>query len=123
MAQLGRCVRATVDCYVDTGCWRRWLLAVVLMGVALGVTGLLVVSFFPGVTFVDRLTGAYQILWQNTTQRQFTFIMRDEPWLLILPAVAILFVSGMVMPLTYWARAAYLYLAFGVGVVFGHVFW
>ena len=108
---------------VGSGGWRRWLLSFVLLGLAIGATFLLVTSLFPGASFIDRLGEAYKVLWQNTTQRQFTFIMRDEPWLLIIPAVTIIFVSGLLLPLTYWSRASYVYIAFGIGVMFGHVFW
>jgi len=108
---------------VGSGGWRRWLFSFVLIGLAIGATFLLVTSLFPGTSFIERLGEAYKVLWQNTTQRQFTFIMRDEPWLLIIPAVTLLFVSGSLLPLTYWSRAGYVYIAFGIGVMFGHVFW
>ena len=84
---------------------------------------MLVTSLFPGASFIERLGEAYKVLWQNTTQRQFTFIMRDQPWLLIIPGVTLTFVSGLLLPLTYWSRAVYVYIAFGIGVMFGHVFW
>lgn len=108
---------------VGSGGWRRWLVSFVLLGLTIGATFLLVTSLFPGASFIERLGEAYSVLWQNTTQRQFTFIMRDQPWLLIIPAVTIIFVSGLLLPLTYWSRAGYVYIAFGIGVMFGHVFW
>ena len=74
-------------------------------------------------TFIDRLGAAYQAIWQNTTQRQYTFIMRDHPWLLIIPGVTVIFVSGLLLPLSYWSRAGYVYIAFGIGFLAGHVFW
>ena len=108
---------------VGSGGWRRWLLSFILISLAIAVTFLLVAFLFPGANFIERLGEAYKVLWQNTTQRQFTFIMRDEPWLLIIPAVTVIFASGLLLPLTYWSRAVYVYIAFGVGVMFGHVFW
>jgi len=95
----------------------------VLLGLTIGATFLLVTSLFPGASFIERLGEAYSVLWQNTTQRQFTFIMRDQPWLLIIPSVTIIFVYGLMLPLTAWSRAGYVYIAFGIGVMFGHVFW
>ena len=66
---------------------------------------------------------AYKVHWENTTQRQFTFIMRDNPWLLIIPGGAVIFVSGLLLPRIYWARGGYVYLSFGIGFLAGHVFW
>ena len=71
---------------VNSGGWRRRLFALALIGASIAVTFLLVTSFYPGVTFVDRLTVAYAAVWEPTTQRPFTFIMRDNPWLLNLPS-------------------------------------
>ena len=86
-------------------------------------TFLLVTSFYPGETFIGRLGLAYASVWQVTTHRPFTFIMRDNPWLLIIPAVAVTLSVGSLTPLTYWWRAGAMYLALGIGVVLGHVFW
>ena len=108
---------------VESGGWRRWLFSFILMGLAIIVMFLVVTSFFPGETFMDRLTRLYSVLWENTTQRQFTFIMREQPWLLIIPGVTLVFVTGLLLPLNRWARAFYVYLAFGIGFLAGHVFW
>ena len=105
------------------GGWKRWLLSFVLVGLSIGATFLIVTSFFPGETFLIRLEAAYRVLWQNTTQRQFTFIMRDNPWLLIIPGGTVIFVSGLLLPLNRWGRAGYVYLGFGIGFLAGHVFW
>ena len=101
----------------------RWIVSFILIGLGIGVTFLLVTSFFPGDSFLERLGAAYRVLWENTTQRQFTFIMRENPWLLIIPGGIIIFVSGLLLPLNYWARAGYVYLSFGIGFLGGHVFW
>jgi len=101
----------------------RWIASFILIGLAIAATFLLVAYFFPGESFIERLGAAYKVLWQNTTQRQFTFIMRDNPWLLIIPGGTVLFVSGLLLPLNYWARGSYVYLAFGIGFLAGHVFW
>ena len=108
---------------VESGGWKRWVLSFVLMGLAIIAMFLVVTSFFPGDTFLERLERVYGVLWENTTQRQFTFIMREEPWLLIIPGVTLIFVTGLVTPLSQWSRAFSVYLAFGIGFVTGHVFW
>jgi hypothetical protein len=87
---------------VGSGGWRRWVLSFVLMGLAIIAMFLAVTSFFPGDTFLARLDRVYGVLWENTTQRQFTFIMREEPWLLIIPGVALIFVTGLLLPLGPW---------------------
>ena len=108
---------------VNSGGWRRRLFALALIGASIVVTFLLVTSFYPGITFLDRLTVAYAAVWEPTTQRPFTFIMRDNPWLLIIPAIAVTLSVGSLTPLNYWWRAGAMYLALGIGVVLGHVFW
>ena len=107
----------------DRGGWRTWLFSLILVGLSVAALFLIVTSFFPGETFLGRLGAAYRVLWENTTQRQFTFIMRDQPWLLIIPGATVIFVSGLILPLTRWGRAGYVYLAFGIGFLGGHVFW
>jgi hypothetical protein len=107
----------------DSGGWRRWIVAFILMGLAVVATFLVITAFFPGDTFLVRLEAAYAVLWENTTQRQFTFIMRENPWLLIIPGIALIFVTGLLLPLSHWSRAFYMYLAFGIGFVAGHVLW
>ena len=108
---------------VRSGGWRRWLVSFFLLGLSIVATFLIVTSFFPGETFILRLEESYRVLWQNTTQRQFTFIMRDNPALLIIPGGTLIFTSGLLLPMTYWGRAGYVYLAFGIGFLAGHVFW
>ena len=74
---------------VNSGGLRRRLLALALIRASIAVTFLLVTSFYTGVTFVHRLTAAYAAGWVPTTQRPFTFIMRDNPWALINPSIAL----------------------------------
>lgn len=107
----------------DAGGWRRWVVSFFLVGLSVAATFLIITSFFRGETFLLRLSAAYGVLWENTTQRQFTFIMRENPWLLIIPGATVIFVSGLLLPLNRWGRAGYVYLAFGVGFLAGHVFW
>ena len=114
---------AGVDIVVSAGGWRRRFFAFVLVGASIIITFLLVTSFYPGETFIDRLGVAYASVWQPTTQRPFTFVMRDSPWLLIIPAVGVTLSVGSLTPLTYWWRAGAMYLALAIGVVLGHVFW
>ena len=77
--------------------------------------------------FVLHLTGVlasgYEWLWRNTTGRPYTYIMRDHPYLLLLPATAILSRLTRKLPLRYWARLVYLTLVAGVFFLAGHVFW
>ena len=115
--------RGCVHLIKEKGGWRRWVVSFFLLGLAIAATFLVVTSFFPGETFLLRLEATYRVVWENTTQRQFTFIMRDHPWLLIIPGGSVIFVSGLVLPMSNWGRAGYVYLAFGIGVLAGHVFW
>ena len=57
---------------------RWWTISLVLVSATIGATILAVASFFPGETYSDRLSEAYQVLIDNTTRRQFTDIMRDD---------------------------------------------
>lgn len=108
---------------VESGGWRRWVVSFILVGVAIGATFLLITYFFPGDTFLDRLEASYRFLWEHTTRREFTDIMRERPWIFITPGVTIIFVTGLLLPLKHWARALLVYVAFAIGVVAGHVFW
>ena len=103
--------------------FRRWIFSLVLVGLivlaALGIP----ITLQPGDTFMERLEGAYRWLWTNTTGRQYTDIMRENPWLLIIPAVVIIVVSGWKLPRRYWGRAVMFYITFGIGFLSGHVFW
>jgi hypothetical protein len=107
----------------ESGGWRRWSVAFIVFGLAIAATFLLVPSFFPGQTFLDRLDASYTVLWERTTRRQFTEIMQENPWLLIIPGGTVIFLSGLLLPISAWSRAALVYVAFGIGFVFGHVFW
>ena len=107
---------------VHSGGWHRWAFSFLLLGTAIAATFLLVASFFDGDTFLQRLEAAYRVVWENTTRRQFTDIMRERPWLLIIPGTTTIFVSGLLLPLRQWSRAVLVYAAFGIGFVFGHVF-
>jgi hypothetical protein len=101
----------------------RWIVSFILVGIAIAATFLLITYFFPGSTFLDRLNASYQFLWEHTTRRQFTDIMRERPWLFFLPGITIIFITGLLLPLKYWARALFVYLALGIGIIAGHLFW
>ena len=107
----------------ETGGLRRWVTSLVLIALLLAVTFLVVTAYFPGDTYIDRLEAAYEVIWENTTQEQFTDIMRDKPWTFIIPAAGIIFVSGWQLPRRFYGRAIFAYLVFGIGFVGGHVFW
>lgn len=102
---------------------QRWIISLLFVAATIAVTFLTVTSYFPGESFLDRLSAAYQVLQDNTTRREFTDIMREEPWLYIVPAVGIVITFGWLLPQRLWARAFYTYLVFGIGFVGGHVFW
>ena len=74
-------------------------------------------------TFLERLGAAYRWLWTNTTGREYSDIMRENPLLLIIPASVIIVVSGWKLPRRYWGRAVMFYITFGIGFLSGHVFW
>jgi len=107
----------------SSGGLRRWVGSLVLFGVVIGGTFLAAAAFFPGDTYLDRLSAAYEAVWKNTTRRQFTDIMRERPWLYLVPAIGVIFVSGWQLPRRFYGRAIYTYIVFGVGFVGGHVLW
>ena len=102
---------------------RRWITFLVLVALVLGATFLIVTAYFPGETYMDRLQAAYVVLWTNTTQKEFTDIMRENAWVYVVPAAGIILVSGWQLPRIYWGRAIFAYIVFGIGFVGGHVFW
>jgi hypothetical protein len=101
----------------------RWLISLALIGLIVAASFLLIAWFFPGDTFLERLTAAYRALVTETTRRQFTVIMRAHPWWLILPGVGIVVVAGWLLPQRQWGRAILIYMTFAIGFVAGHVFW
>ena len=102
---------------------RKWLFFVLLVGVLVVATFVAIAATQPGDTFSDRLNTAYQRLVENTTGRQYTDLMRENPWLYLVPAIWILTIAGWLLPRKYWARAILLYITFGLGFVAGNVFW
>jgi len=108
---------------VESGGWRRWVGSLIFIGIALGATFLLITSFFPGDTFLERLGASYRFLWEHTTRRQFTDIMRENPWVFVIPGTSVILVTGLLLPLKYWARALLAYFTFALGFIAGHVFW
>ena len=102
---------------------RKWVFSLILITVVVAATFLAVTTFFPGETYLERLEAAYVVLWTNTIQKQFTDIMRENPYLYAIPAIGIIFVLGWQLPRRFWARAIFTYVVFGIGFVGGHVFW
>ncbi len=66
---------------------------------------------------------AYVDLWSSTAGEQFTPIMRDNPWIYIIPAVGIIAFLGAALPQRQYGRAVFMYVVFGLGFLAGHVFW
>jgi len=93
-------------------------IAVLLLAVFLFVT-----AFFPGDGYIDRLSNAYAAVWRRLSDREFTLIMREQPWLYIIPAAGVVVLSGWLLPSRHWGRAVLIYLAFFLGYLAGHVFW
>lgn len=106
-----------------TGGLRRWLVSLVLIAVIIIATVLAATAFFPGDGYADKVEAAYELLWQKTTRREFTEIMRERPWLYIIPSVGVILVAGWQLPSRYWGRALFVYLVFFIGFLGGHVFW
>ncbi len=102
---------------------RRWTISLTFIALILVATFFAVTALFPGDSYIDRLGEAYIVLWTNTTQKQFTDIMREDPYLYAIPAVGIVFLTGWQLPKKLWARAIFAYVVFGIGFVGGHVFW
>ena len=107
----------------ETGGLRRWVISLILIASILVATFLVVAAYFPGDTYLERLEEAYVVLWANTAQRQFTDIMRENPWTYVIPAAGIILGSGWLLPRKYYGRAVFTYIVFGIGFVGGHVFW
>jgi hypothetical protein len=86
-------------------------------------TFLAIAATQPGDTLLDRIHAAYQWLVENTTGQHYTELMRQNPWLYVVPAIWILIIAGWLLPRKYWGRAILIYIVFGLGFVAGHVFW
>ncbi len=65
----------------------------------------------------------YEVVWQHTPGRPWTYVMRDYPWLLIVPAQVIIIPLALWLPLRYWSRAVLIDVVLAVGYLAGHVFW
>ena len=103
--------------------FRRWVFFLVLVGLIVLAALWILAALQPGDTFLERLGAAYRWLWTNTTGREYSDIMRENPLLLIIPAAVIIVVSGWKLPRRYWGRAVMFYITFGIGFLSGHVFW
>ena len=77
--------------------------------------------FFPGDSFLDRLSASYQFLWSNTTRQQFTDIMREKPYLYLAPTALMTLIIGSWLPRSF--RALLVAVMYSLGFVGGHVFW
>lgn len=71
---------------------------------------------------------AYEWLWMTTTAwtgnpRPYTEIMRDNPWIYLVLAFALVIVPLVLLPRRVWNVLLAVYLTFWVGFLGGHVFW
>ena len=107
----------------DTGGLQRWLLSLAFITLILAVTFFIVTAYFPGDSYSEKLSDAYEFVWKNTTRTEFTDIMQDHPWTYVIPSIGILVISGWQLPRKYYGRAIFAYIVFGIGFVGGHVFW
>ena len=66
---------------------------------------------------------SYTWLWESTTGRPYTYIMRDHPWLL--PFLALPAASALVarVPFTWRGRVTVVWLVGLVMFLAGHVYW
>jgi len=96
---------------------------VIVVGVFVAIAFVAIAATQPGGTFIERLKSAYEWLVSRTTGRRYTDLMRENPWLYFLPAIFTLTLGGWLLPRRYWGRAVFLYIAFGLGFLAGHVFW
>jgi hypothetical protein len=103
--------------------FRRWIVSLFWGGVVVVIALWIPAALEPGDTYLERLEAAYRRLWTSTTGQQYTDMMRDNPWLLIVPAIVIIVFAGWILPRRYWGRAIMFYLTFGIGFLSGHVFW
>ncbi|MBS32873.1 MAG: hypothetical protein CMO68_00500 [Verrucomicrobiales bacterium] len=84
----------------------------------------LVAAFGEGEGFIDRLGDSYQTIIDRTTNgTSWTQIMRDNQLYFIVPAGLVLVGLGWWLRLSYAGRAVFVYSAFEIGFVGGHVFW
>lgn len=89
---------------------------------AIAISLLIVGAVVHGVTN-GWLLESYEWLWQNTTGRPYTHIMRDHGWMLLVPSIGLLAALTTWMPYRRWARVVLIDAVLAVGVVLGHVFW
>ncbi|KKK55223.1 hypothetical protein LCGC14_3076730, partial [marine sediment metagenome] len=91
----------------------KWVLALtVVIATILGVLQL-----------IGALGTWYEWVWQHTTGRPYTYIMRDNPWLLLIPSTGVIAGLARVLPTRYWARVVLIDVVLVVGFLAGHVFW
>ena len=84
----------------------------------------LVAAFGEGGTFLERLGDSYgKVVDATTDGTKWTQIMRDNNLYLILPGGVLLLLLGWTLPRTYTGMANFLFITFGIGFLFGHVFW
>ncbi len=103
-----------------TGFLRHVIFLLVLIGGAL----VLFAAFGEGDDFIERLGDSYGLLIDQTTDgTPWTHIMRDNRLYFIIPAAIVMIGLGWWLKLNYAGRAVFMYSAFGIGFVGGHVFW
>ena len=101
-----------------------WIYDLVFLVLVVGAILLAVAAFGEGATFLERLGDSYKTVIDATTDgTQWTHIMRDNQYYLIVPGAVLLVLLGWVLPRSCTGRANLLVIVFALGFLFGHVFW
>ncbi len=67
----------------------------------------------------------YRCLWLSTTGEPYTYIMRRNPWMLIVPSVGVIALLGFLRRQLRgeWWDVVAIAMALVIGFIGGHVFW
>jgi hypothetical protein len=69
------------------------------------------------------LARLYEAIWQRTTQEPWTYIMRRNPLLLLVPATALVLALAIRLSFTWKGRVVLALTVGGIAFLAGHVFW
>ncbi|MDJ0953772.1 MAG: hypothetical protein QNJ81_08830 [Acidimicrobiia bacterium] len=89
-----------------------------VLGIAIGITAIGVILALTG-----ALGDAYRWVFERFGGRQFTYVMRDYPWVFGILAVAAIGAPFLLFKPESWKAAGLAYIVFWTGFLGGHVFW